>query len=120
MASPVIKALEECMYTGSSSKGFYWAFRHPNADAPPETYRLVRRDRNGWAQLLAASRATGQVLNFYADTPEDRKAVTEALRWFGIAGQVEVGSDGTVLKLAGGAPIPSALTGGEKPKKKQA
>jgi hypothetical protein len=120
MASPVISALEEARYTGSSPKLYYWAFRHPNPDAPPETYRLTRRAGNGWAQLLAASRVTGQVLNFYVETPEDVKAVTEALRWFGIAGQIETGAGGPVLKLASGAAIPSHHPGGEKPRQKGA
>lgn len=59
------------------------------------------------------------MLAFYVGTPEDEKAVTEALRWLGIKGQIETGADGTVLKLSGGITIPSHLSGGEKPKKKK-
>lgn len=114
MASPVISVLEQAMYTGSSQKGYYWAFRHPNPDAPPETYRLTRRAGNGWALLLAASRATKEVLAFYADSPDDTRAVQEALRWLGIAGQVESGPDGAVLTLASGQSLPARQGGGEK------
>ncbi|HEY3367903.1 MAG TPA: hypothetical protein VGK74_22825 [Symbiobacteriaceae bacterium] len=114
MASPVIHALEHAMYTGSSEKLYYWAFRHPNPDAPPETYRLTRRAGNGWALLLAASKATKEVLAFYAETPEDAKAVQDALRWLEIGGQVESGPEGAVLNLAGGQSIASRQAGGEK------
>lgn len=120
MPSPVITALEQAMYTGSSDKRHYWAFRHPNPDAPPQTYRLTRRAGNGWAQLLAASKTTGQVLAFFAPTDDDQKAVTEALRWLGIAARIESGTEGPVLKLADGTALPSFHPGGEKPKKKQA
>lgn len=120
MASPVIAALQQAMYTGSSDKRYYWAFKHPNPDAPPQTYRLTRRAGNGWAQLLAASRETREVLAFFAETPEDIKAVTEALAWFGIGGKVETSDEGTVLRLDWGNPLPSHHPGGEKPKKKQA
>lgn len=120
MASPVIAALQQAMYTGSSEKRFYWAFKHPNQDAPPQTYRLTRRAGNGWAQLLAASRETKQVLAFFAETPEDEKAVTEALMWLGIGGRVEAGDEGKLLRLADGTTLPSHHPGGEKPKKKQA
>lgn len=118
MASPVISALESARNTGSSPKGSYWAFRHPNPDAPPETYRLTRRDRNGWVLLLAASRHTGDVLTFYAQTPEDQQAVREAMRWLGIAGQIDTAGEGVTLRLANGKAIPSQVYGGEKPKKK--
>lgn len=116
MASPVIHALEHASHTGSSEKLHYWAFRHPNPDAPPETYRLTRRAGNGWAQLLAASKQTKEVLAFFAETPEDVSAVREALRWLGIAGQVESSPDGNLLRLAAGQTIPSRQPGGEKPK----
>ena len=119
MASPVVAALQQAMYTGSSERLYYWAFKHPNPDAPPQTYRLCRRAGNGWAQLLAASRETKQVLAFFAGTPEDEKAVAEALKWLGIAGRVEAGAEGPVL-VVGGVSLPSVLPGGEKPKKKQA
>lgn len=120
MASLVVAALQQAMYTGSSERLYYWAFRHPNPDAPPQTYRLCRRAGNGWVQLLVASRETKQVLAFFAGTPEDEKAVTEALRWFGISGRVEAGPEGAVLKPEWGSPVPSFQPGGEKPKKKQA
>jgi hypothetical protein len=119
MGSLVIDALEQAMYTGSSPRGLFWAFRHPNPDAPPETYRLTRRAGNGWALLLAASKVTGEVLAFYVETPEDQQAIKEALRWLGISGQIETGAEGTVLKLGSGTAIPSKLSGGEKPKKKK-
>ncbi|HLN63803.1 MAG TPA: hypothetical protein VK464_19965 [Symbiobacteriaceae bacterium] len=118
MASPVVQALEQAMYTGSGPKLYYWAFRHPNPDAPPQTYRLTRRAGNGWAQLLAASKATGQVLGFYAPTAEDRKAVTEALKWLGIKGTIEEAEEAPVLRLADGSTLVSNQPGGEKPKKK--
>jgi hypothetical protein len=116
MASPVINALEQAMYTGSSPKGLFWAFRHPNPDAPPQTYRLTRRSGNGWTLLLAASKETKEVLGFYADTPEDQQVVLEALKWFGISAQLENRADGVVMKTAG-KEIPSKMYGGEKPKK---
>lgn len=118
MASPVTQALNEAMYTGSSQRLYYWAFRHPNPDAPPQTYRLTRREKNGWTQLLVASKETGDVLAFHADTPEDQKAVKEALKWFGIQGDVESSGDVTLLKLAGGSELVSAVWGGEKKKAK--
>ncbi len=119
MASLVRKVLDAARLTGSSPRGLYWAFRHPNPDAPPQTYRLCRRSGNGWVLLLAASRETGEVLAFYVETPEDRKAVEEALRWLGIRGEVLPGEP-AVLRLATGAQIPSTLVGGEKPKKRGA
>lgn len=119
MASPVVKALESAMYTGSSPKLQYWAFRHPNPDAPPETYRLTRRSGNGWMLLLAASKETKDVLAFYAETPEDQQAVTEALKWLGIPGTVQQGAEKPVLKLTGGREIPSVKSGGEKEKVKK-
>ncbi|MBY6276488.1 hypothetical protein [Symbiobacterium thermophilum] len=119
MASLVHKALDAARFTGSSPKGLYWAFRHPNPDAPPQTYRLCRRDRNGWKLLLAASAATGEVLAFYVETSEDQQAVREALRWLGIRGEVLPG-DPAVLRLATGQEFPSTLVGGEKPKKRGA
>lgn len=119
MASLVRKALDLGRLTGSSPKGLYWAFRHPNPDAPPETYRLCRRSGNGWKLLLAASAATGEVLAFYVETPEDRHAVEEALRWLGIRGAVSPGEP-AVLRLATGQEVPSTLVGGEKPKKRGA
>ncbi|HYG58393.1 MAG TPA: hypothetical protein VD902_10070, partial [Symbiobacteriaceae bacterium] len=94
MPSAVITALEQAKYTGSSEKHYYWAFRHPNPDAPPQTYRLTRRQGNGWAQLLAASGETKQVLNFFIAGDEDQKAVAEALRWLGIKGSIESGGEG--------------------------
>lgn len=120
MASAVTKALDQAMYTGSSPKTYYWAFRHPNPDAPPQTYRLTRRSGNGWWQLLAASRETKEVLGFFVETDEDQKAVKEALDWLGIAGEVESQAEGTVLKLKGGQSLPSHHPGGEKPKKRNA
>jgi hypothetical protein len=116
MASPVIQALEAARLVNSSPKGAYWAFRHPNPDAPPETYRLHRREGNGWRLLLAASRETKAVLNFCAETPEDQAAVLEALRWFGIDGKIQPSSEGVFLHV-GGQQIPSKIVGGEKPKK---
>jgi hypothetical protein len=118
MASPVITALDQAMYTGSSPKLYFWAFRHPNPDAPPQTYRLTRRSGNGWTQLLAASKETKQVLAFYAPAPEDEKAVAEALRWFGIPGQIAAGAEGPQLQLPDGTVLNSVQPGGEKPKKK--
>jgi hypothetical protein len=118
MAS-AIRALEEALYTGSSTKGYFWAFIHPNPDAPPQTFRLTRRSRNGWDLLLAASKETKEVLSFYTDTPEDRDAVQEALRWLSISGRVEESDEGPVIRLADGKVIPSQLYGGEKPKKKK-
>ncbi len=118
MPSPVVSALEAAMYLGSSPKGQYWAFKHPNPDAPPQTYRLTRRSGNGWTLLLAASKATGDVLSFYADSPEDQAAVKDALTWLGIKGEILSGGEGTILRLATGHLIPSQLVGGEKPKKK--
>lgn len=106
------------MYTGSSPKLYYWAFRHPNPDAPPQTYRLTRRAGNGWAQLLAASRETKQVLAFYAPTPDDEKAVLEGLKWLGITAAIESGPEGPVLRVADGTVLNSMQPGGEKPKKK--
>ncbi|MDF2630701.1 MAG: hypothetical protein K0R39_4532 [Symbiobacteriaceae bacterium] len=120
MASPVTAALQQAEYTGSSEKRYYWAFKHPNPDAPPHTYRLCRRAGNGWAQLLAASKQTKEVLAFFAETPDDQQAVTEALLWLGIKGLVGGGPEGTVLRLSSGATLPSFHPGGEKPKKKQA
>lgn len=120
MASPVITVLEQAKLTGSSGKGFYWAFRHPNPDAPPQTYRLTRRAGNGWAQLLAASKETKQVLAFFVETPEDQQAVKDALRWLGIPAEIQAGADTVTLKLADGTTLPSFHPGGEKPKKKQA
>ncbi|MBP2019835.1 hypothetical protein J2Z79_003277 [Symbiobacterium terraclitae] len=119
MASLVRKALEAAQFAGSSPKGRYWAFRHPNQDAPPQTYRLARRAGNGWTLLLAASKATGQVLSFYVESDEDQQAVREALQWLGIRGEIVPGEEVT-LRLASGASIPSQLVGGEKPKKKGA
>jgi hypothetical protein len=118
MPAPVIAALEQAMYAGSSPKLYYWAFKHPNPDAPPQTYRLTRRAGNGWAQLLAASRETKQVLAFYAPTAEDEAAVAQALTWLGISGRIERGAEGPVLKLPDGSWIASTQPGGEKPKKK--
>lgn len=118
MASPVISALEAAMYTGSSPKGQFWAFKHPNPDAPPETYRLTRRSGNGWTLLLAASKQTGEVLSFHADPPEDQAAVTEALKWLGIKGDIVTADDSVALRLASGQTVKSQLVGGEKPKKK--
>jgi hypothetical protein len=120
MASPVIEALEQAMYTGSSTKRYYWAFRHPNPDAPPQTYRLTRKAGNGWALLLAASKATKEVLSFFAETEEDQKAVKEALRWLGIQAEVVSTPEGTSLRLPSGKVMPSFHPGGEKPKKKEA
>lgn len=119
MASPVTAVLESAMYTGSSPKGFYWAFRHPNPDAPPQTYRLTRRSGNGWLLLLAASRETKAILSFYAETPEDQQAVKDALRWLGIPATLQAGDDGIVLRLADGAVVRSQMAGGEKPTKKK-
>jgi hypothetical protein len=125
--SPVVQALQQAMYTGSSPKLYYWAFKHPNPDAPPQTFRLTRRAGNGWAQLLAASKATGEVLHFFAATPEDRKAVAEALNWLGIKGAIvdqsnqepnQEGDEAPVLRLASGTTLKSNTLGGEKPKKK--
>lgn len=116
--SPVITALEAAMYTGSSSKGLYWAFRHPNPDAPPQTYRLTRRAGNGWTLLLAASRETREVLAFYADTPEDQAAVRSALQWLGIQGDIIPADAGATLRLASGKSLKSQMLGGEKPKKR--
>lgn len=119
MASPVITALEAAMYTGSSPKGHFWAFKHPNPDAPPQTYRLTRRSGNGWNLILAASKETHEVISFHADTPEDQQAVREALKWLGIKGEIITeGEAGVTLQLANGGSIPSQLVGGEKPKKK--
>lgn len=118
MASPVTHALNEAMYTGSSQKLYYWAFRHPNPDAPPHTFRLTRREKNGWLQLLVASKETGAVLAFHADTPEDQAAVKDALKWFGIHGEIESAGGATILKLANGSELVSAVWGGEKKKAK--
>jgi len=117
-ASPVVGVLEAAMHLGSSHKGQYWAFLHPNPDAPPQTYRLTRRSGNGWTLLLAASRATGEILAFHAETPEDQAAVKDALKWLGIHGQIIAEGEAVSLRLASGKTIPSQLVGGEKPKKK--
>ncbi len=117
MASPVTQALQQAMYTGSSPKLQFWAFRHPNPDAPPETYRLTRRSGNGWLQLLVASRETKEVLAFHADTPEDQAAVREALRWFGIEGEIVTSGEQVELRLPDGTRILSQVWGGEKKKK---
>lgn len=118
MASPVVTALEQALHHGYSQKGQYWVFRHPNPDAPPLTFRVTRRAGNGWTLLLAASKETKEVLNFYVETPEDQAAVNEALKWLGIGGTVQSGEEGPVLKLATNKVIPSQMFGGEKPKKK--
>lgn len=120
MASLVTQALTAASLTptGSSPKGKFWVFRHPNPDAPPQTYRVTRRQGNGWVLLLAASRETKQVLSFNADTPEDQAAVAEALKWLGIAGEIKADSEETWLQLADGTRIKSQVAGGEKPKKK--
>lgn len=118
MASLVVSALEAAMYTGSSPKGQLWAFKHPNPDAPPQTYRLTRRAGNGWVQLLVASRETKEVLHFYAETPEDQATVKEALKWLGIKGEIVTEGESVALRLADGQTIPSQVYGGEKPKKK--
>lgn len=120
MASLVTKALGAAKLapSGSSDKGYFWVFRHPNPDAPPQTYRVTRRAGNGWLQLLAASAETKQVLHFHADTPEDQQAVRDALRWLGITGTIESGDEGVSLRLTDGTVLKSTLLGGEKPKKK--
>lgn len=120
MASLVAQALTAASLapTGSSPKGQFWVFRHPNPDAPPQTYRVTRRQGNGWVLILAASRETKQVLSFHADTPEDQSAVADALKWLGIAGQIQTDSEGVWLKLADGTRIKSQVAGGEKPRKK--
>lgn len=119
MASPVIQALETAALVRSSRKGYFWAFRHPNPDAPPETFRLTRRDGNGWRLILAASKQTKDVLNFNADTPDDQAAVKEALKWLGISGTIENNANGVVLQLANGNAVRSLVAGGEKPKVKK-
>jgi hypothetical protein len=115
--SPVIQALDAAMLVNSSPKGTYWAFRHPNPDAPPETYRLTRKEKNGWRQILVASKETKEVLNFCAETQEDQAAVLEALRWFGIPGEIALTPEGITLKLTNQSLL-SKITGGEKPKNK--
>ncbi|HYF93502.1 MAG TPA: hypothetical protein VD969_14915 [Symbiobacteriaceae bacterium] len=120
MASPVTAALQQAMYTRSSDKRYYWAFQRPGAAGPPQTYHLCRRAGNGWAQLLVASRETGEILAFFTATPEDEKAVAEALKWLGIPARVESGPEGPILRPERGNPLPSFHPGGEKPKKKQA
>jgi hypothetical protein len=116
--SPVVAALEAAKLVNSSPKqaSQYWAFRHPNPDAPPETYRLQRREKNGWRLLLAASKATKEVLAFCAETQEDQAAVLEALKWLGIPGQIAPSPEGVTLKLANQSLV-SKIIGGEKPKK---
>lgn len=116
--SLAIKALEAASMVHSSPKGDFWAFRHPNPDFPPETYRLTRRDRNGWRLILAASKTTKEIFTFHADEPGDQQAVREALGWLGIDGRIETEGETVVLKLADGKTIKSELAGGEKPKKK--
>lgn len=118
MASLVVTALEAAMYNGSSPKGQFWAFKHPNPDAPPQTYRLTRRAGNGWTLLLAASKETQDILSFYAETPEDQAAVKEALKWLGIKGEILTDDQGVLLRTAAGKSIKSQMAGGEKPKKK--
>lgn len=118
MASLVINALESALYTGSSPKGQYWAFRHPNPDAPPQTYRLSRRNGNGWTLLLAASRETKELLAFYTENADDHAAVRDALKWLGIDGKIEGSEEGVILRLADGQVIRSQPVGGEKPKKR--
>lgn len=115
-ASPVIQALEAASLVKSSPKALYWAFRHPNPDAPPETYRLQRREKNGWRLLLAASKETKEVLNFCAETQEDQAAVLEALKWLGIKGEILPTPEGIALRLTNET-ILSKMVGGEKPKK---
>lgn len=115
MASQVVQALEKASNVRSAHIGIYWAMKSPNPDHPPQSYRLHRRSGNGWALLLAASKATGEVAWFYAETDADRRAVTDALKWFGISGQIADGPQGPVLQ-AGGTELASRRYGGEKPK----
>lgn len=117
--SPVIAALEEATLVNSSPRltSQYWAFIHPNQDAPPKTYRLQRKEKNGWRLLLAASKETKAVLNFCAETQEDQAAVLEALKWLGIEGQIAPSAEGITLKV-GDQTILSKIIGGEKPKNK--
>lgn len=118
-SSPVTLALEAASLDKSSSRftSEYWAFRHPNQDAPPETYRFHRREKNGWRLLLTASKETKEVLDFCAETQEDQAAVLEALKWLSIPGQITPSPEGITLKLANQS-IVSKMVGGEKPKKK--
>lgn len=117
---PAVQALETAVLVKSSPKeySYFWAFRHPNADMPPETFRLSRRHGAGWFLLLVASRETGEVYNFNVETAEDRQAVEAALPFFGLSGKVEDAAEGAVLKLSNGRAIAAAVYGGEKPKKK--
>jgi dipeptidyl aminopeptidase/acylaminoacyl peptidase len=114
MASRVVDALNQALLTGSSPNGYYWAFVHPNPDAPPQTYRLTRKSRNGWTLLLAASKATKEVVWVYMETEEDQKAVTEALKWLGISATISTTEAGTFLNLASGETIVSKLYGPEE------
>lgn len=118
---PAVKVLETASLVRSSPKeyAYWWAFRHPNAELPPETYRLSRKEGAGWFLLLVASRETKEVFNFQVETDHDRQAVLEALKWFGISGSIQEGAESPVLRLADGTEIPSERWGGEKPKKKK-
>lgn len=109
----MLQALDKALHARSGHAGLYWAIRSPNPDHPPQTYRLHRRSGNGWTLLLAASRETGEVSWFYAETDADRQAVLEALKWFGGTGQITEGPQGPVLQ-AGGREVPSRRYGGEK------
>lgn len=117
--SPVIAALAEASLVNSSPKltSQYWAFIHPNPDAPPQTYRLHRKENNGWRLLLVASKETKEVLNFCAETQEDQAAVLEALKWLGIQGQITPAAEGITLQVENQSLV-SKVVGGEKPKKK--
>lgn len=117
--SPVIAALAEASLINSSPRltSQYWAFIHPNPDSPPQTYRLHRKEKNGWRLLLVASKETKEVLNFCAETQEDQAAVLEALKWLGIEGQITPTAEGITLKLANQSLV-SKIVGGEKPKNK--
>lgn len=118
-SSPVVVALAEASLVNSSPRltSNYWAFIHPNQDAPPQTYRLQRKEKNGWRLLLAASKATKEVLNFCAETQDDQAAVLEALKWLGIEGQIAPTPEGITLKV-GDKSLVSKIIGGEKPKNK--
>lgn len=115
-----VRVLQTASLAKSSPKdyAYYWAFRHPNEELPPETFRLSRRDGAGWFQLLVASRETKEVFNFQVESAEDKQAVLEALKWFGISGSIVDGAEGPALRLANGTEVPSLRWGGEKPKKR--
>jgi hypothetical protein len=120
-AHPAVKALDSALMVRSSPREYahYWAFRHPNEEMPPETFRLSRRQGAGWLLLLVASRDTKQVYNFQVETEDDKQAVLASLPWFGLSGTIADAAEGPVLKVNNGQEVPSQRWGGEKPARRR-